>query len=169
MPASGWNPTALPPYLTVGGLLKSQRRNIALFRTQCAGYVASHAAHRQTDLFGPGCPYGHRYCIWEQCAGADIIDDAEHVLLSCPLHNADRLTMLLAVRIALASAGLTLDDVGSSTSITQLLLGSLPRTVASVLSDNERALRDILRASAEFIGNVFHTRWTYGHKFNHGK
>ena len=75
----------------------------------------------------------------------------------------------VAVRIALASAGLTLDDVGSSTSITQLLLGSLPRTVASVLSDNDNEQRNILRASAEFIGNVFHTRWTYGHKFNHGK
>ena len=74
--------------------------------------------------------------------------------------------MLAAVRIALASAGLTLADVGSDTSVTQLLLGSLPRTVASALAGgDDLALRDILRASAEFIQSVYHTRWTYGHKF----
>ena len=50
--------------------------------------------------------------------------------------------------------------------MTQLLLGSLPRTVASVLAGgDDLALRDILRASAEFIQSVYHTRWTYGHKF----
>ena len=76
--------------------------------------------------------------------------------------------MLAAVRTALASAGLTLADVGSDTSVTQLLLGSplLPRTVASVLAGGDGlALRDILRASAELIQGVYHTRWTYGQKF----
>ena len=71
-----------------------------------------------------------------------------------------------AVRTALASAGLTLADVGSDTSVTQLLLGSLPRTVASVLAGGDGlALRGTLRASAVFIQSVYHSRWTYGHKF----
>ena len=98
--------------------------------------------------------------------GTGVLDDAEHILLHCPLHDAARVMMLAAVRIALASAGLTLADVGSDTSVTQLLLGSLPRTVASVLAGgDDLALRDILRASAGFIQSVYHTRWTYGHKF----
>ena len=43
---------------------------------------------------------------------------------------------------------------------------TLPRTVASVLAGGDGlALRDILRASAELIQSVYHTRWTYGHKF----
>ena len=31
--------------------------------------------------------------------------------------------------------------------------------------NRDLALRDILRASAGFIQSVYHTRWTYGHKF----
>ena len=86
--------------------------------------------------------------------------------LGSPLHDAARATILAAVRAALASAGLTLADVGSDTSVTQLLLGSLPRTVASVLAGGDGlALRDTLRASAVFIQSVYHSRWAYGHKF----
>ena len=158
-----WNAQALPPYLTIDGLKKSERRNIAVFRTQCAAYVATHAAHRDTDLFGDALSYGHRHCIWTECTRA--IDDAEHVLLKCPLHDKDRATMLLKVRQALAQANLTVDDVGPPTLLVQLLLGSIPPTVAAQLGGNSLALRDILRASAGFIKDVHATRWTYGHKF----
>ena len=130
--------------------------------------MATHAAHRQTDLFGHDRPYGHRHCIWKQCAGADVADDAEHILLKCPLHDIDRVTMFASVRVALASIGLRLADIGSSTSITQLLLGSMPRTAAAALGDNSQIHREILRASARFIEDVYLTRWTYGHKFRRG-
>ena len=94
------------------------------------------------------------------------IDDAEHVLLKCPLHDRDRATMLLKVRQALAQANLTLDDVGPPTLLVQLLLGSVPPTIAAQLGEhNSPALRDTLRASANFIKDVYDTRWTYGHKF----
>ena len=146
------------------GLKKSERRNIAVFRTQCAAYVATHAAHRDTDLFGDARSYGHRHCIWTECTRA--IDDAEHVLLKCPLHDKDRATMLLKVRQALAQANLTVDDVGPPTLLVQLLLGSVPPTVAAQLGGNSLALRDVLRASACFIKDVYATRWTYGHKFH---
>ena len=69
----------------------------------------------------------------------------------------------------LASIGLRLADIGSSTSITQLLLGSMPRTAAAALGDNSQIHRDILRASARFIEDgVYLTGWTYGHKFRRG-
>ena len=55
-----------------------------------------------------------------------------------------------------------------STSITQLLLGSMPRTAAAALGDNSQIHREILRASARFIEDVYLTRWTYGHKFRRG-
>ena len=78
--------------------------------------------------------------------------------------------MLLKVRQALAQANLTLDDVGPPTLLVQLLLGSVPptraRSIAAQLGEhNSPALRDTLRASANFIKDVYDTRWTYGHKF----
>ena len=78
----------------------------------------------------------------------------------------DRATMLLKVRQALAQANLTVDDVGPPTLLVQLLLGSVPPTVAAQLGGNSLALRDVLRASACFIKDVYATRWTYGHKFH---
>ena len=50
--------------------------------------------------------------------------------------------------------------------LVQLLLGSVPPTVAAQLGGNSLALRDVLRASACFIKDVYATRWTYGHKFH---
>ena len=58
------------------------------------------------------------------------------------------------------------DDVGPPTLLVQLLLGSIPPTVAAQLGGNSLALRDVLRASACFIKDVYATRWTYGHKFH---
>ena len=44
--------------------------------------------------------------------------------------------MLLKVRQALAQANLTVDDVGPPTLLVQLLLGSIPPTVAAQLGGN---------------------------------
>ena len=77
------------------GLKRSERRNIAIFRIQCAGFVATHAGAWQTDLYGQRRKYYHRYCIWEGCCDTDThkrkpaLDDAAHVLLKCPLHRVD--------------------------------------------------------------------------------
>ena len=129
-----WDPTRLPPYLTIGGLKRSARRNIAVFRIQCAGFVATHAGAWQTDLYGQRRKYYHRYCIWEGCCETDThkrkpaLDDAAHVLLKCPLHHVGRAVMLRTAQAALLRAGLTLADVGSDTAMVQLLLGSMPIT-----------------------------------------
>ena len=74
-----WNPLALPPYLTIDGLKRSERRNIAVFRTQCAAYVATHAAHRDTDLFGDARSYGHRRLCWQaMCFAVDYVSQRPH-------------------------------------------------------------------------------------------
>ena len=71
--------------------------------------------------------------------------------------------MLRTVRSNLATVQLSLEDVGSDTSLTQLLLGSLPPIVAQALGGHATAHRNILRASSKYIKRVYEMRWTDGH------
>ena len=160
-----WDPSLVPPYLTVCGLKRSERRNIAVFRIQCASYVATHAGAYDTDLYGPKQRYFRRYCVWKECCDAAALDDARHVLLHCPLHDIDRAVMLRSVRTALHNVRLTLEDIGSETAVVQLLLGSVPVTAAHALSAHQTTHRDILRASSKYLKYVYDTRWKYGHNF----
>ena len=147
------------------GLKRSERRNIAVFRIQCASYVATHAGAYDTDLYGPKQRYFRRYCVWKECCDAAALDDARHVLLHCPLHDIDRAVMLRSVRTALHNVRLTLEDIGSETAVVQLLLGSVPVTAAHALSAHQTTHRDILRASSKYLKYVYDTRWKYGHNF----
>ena len=70
--------------------------------------------------------------------------------------------MLRSVQSNLAIAQMSLEDVGSDTALTQLLLGSLPPTVAQALGDNTASHRNILRASSQYIKRVHDMRWTRG-------
>ena len=155
-----------PAYLTIEGLKKSERRNIALFRIQAAQYVATHAGFRDTELYGGRRNYQRRYCIWAACEGRRETDDTVHVLLHCPLHAAPRERMLQCVRAALLQTGLTLDDMGSDINVVRFLLGSPPGIALEPIGTSATAYRDVLRATAEFIRSVYDSRWVRGHKRN---
>ena len=147
------------------GVSRTSSGAIAVFRIQCASYVATHAGAYDTDLYGPKQRYFRRYCVWKECCDAAALDDARHVLLHCPLHDIDRAVMLRSVRTALHNVRLTLEDIGSETAVVQLLLGSVPVTAAHALSAHQTTHRDILRASSKYLKYVYDTRWKYGHNF----
>ena len=149
----------LPLYLTTDGLTKSGRRNIAIFRIQAAQYVATHAAYRDTELYGKRAHYQRRYCIWSACDHR--LDDTEHVLLHCPLHQKARGRLLSAVNAALLPLGFHLDELGSDWQKCRFLLGSPPALAVSALAGSTTAYRDILRATAEFLRAVYTTRWVH--------
>ena len=160
-----------PPYLTTLGLSKSERRNIAQFRIQGTAFVATHAQHRTTDLFGGKVHYQCRHCIWSGCRqhGARVLDDTAHVMLRCPLHNRARQALLGRVSTALFPHGASLQIMGSDIEIVRFLLGSPPMLVANMISESTTAYRDVLRASAAFIKAVYADRWVNGHQRNaHG-
>ena len=160
-----------PPYMTTLGLSKSERRNIAQFRIQGTAFVATHAQHRETELYGGRAHYQSRHCIWSGCRqhGARKLDDTAHVLLHCPLHNGARAALLDRVHTALFPHGVSLQDLGSDIERVRFLLGSPPGHIANALSGSTTAYRDVLRASAAFIKAVYTVRWVNGHQHNvHG-
>ena len=136
-----------------------------MYRIQCTSYAATHAGAYDTELYGLKQRYLHRHCVWKECCGTPVLDDARHIMLYCPLHKIDRAVMLRFVRAALHNAQLTLDDVGSDTAVVQLLLGSMPVTAAHALSAHPTSHVKILRASARYLKSVYDARWKYGHKF----
>ena len=155
-----------PVYLTTPGLKKSERRNIALFRIHATQYVATHAGFRDTQLYGVRKNYQRRYCIWSECTARPVVDNAEHVLLHCPLHRAARERLLTRVAAILLTVGLTMDMIPTDTQRVQLLLGSPPVITQSALAESPTAYRDVLRASAAFLRTVYDARWARGHKHN---
>ena len=163
------NPSIYPPYLTIDGLKKSERRNIAIFRMQCAKYVHAHAGFMPSPLFQHRTlPYPERGCISIHCRYATDqnenapIDSTGHVLLDCPAHAEARAELMQTVDSALASCGLTRDhDIATRNRLIRLLLGSPPPHVQARLLSQPTAYRDILRATARFIKCVHATRWLH--------
>ena len=149
----------LPVYLTIDGLSKSERRNIAVFRIQATQYVATHAGFRDTELYGKRQNYHRRYCVWSECDHA--IDDTAHVLLHCPLHKHARRRLLSAANAALLPLGTSLHELGSDLQISRFLLGSPPVFMANVMAESTTAYRDVLRATATFLRAVYTTRWVH--------
>ena len=139
--------------------MKSERRNIAVFRLQATHYVATHVGYRDTEVYGTRTHYLHRHCVWPACTGK--LDDTAHVLLHCPLHTRARARLMSLVADALLPTGATLSDLGADLDVCRLLLGSPPAHVAGFLATSPTAYRDILRASAAFLRNVYITRWVH--------
>ena len=165
--ARNHNPSCYPLYLTTHGLSKSERRNIAVLRLQCANYVHAHAGFRPSPLFQHGhLQYSERGCISTHCrfqldsTGNAPVDSTAHVLLDCPAHAAARAELLQAVDSALMSCGLTRGhDIASRNRLTSLLLGSPHPHLHGRLLGHPTAYRDILRATARFIKSVHAMRW----------
>ena len=160
------NPSYYPPYLTTDGLSKSERRNIAIFRLQCASYLHAHAGYKPSPLFDhPHFPFPERGCVSIHCRHQlnanerAPIDDTGHVLLDCPAHANARSELLQQLEEVLARCGLTRDDVASRLRLIRLLLGSPPEHMQQRLFHDPTAYRDILRATARFIKQVHATRW----------
>ena len=158
-----------PTYLTTPGLKKSERRNIALFRIHATQYVATHAGFRDTQLYGTRKNFHRRYCIWSACTARPVVDNAEHVLLHCPLHRAARERLFNRVRAILLTVGLTMDFIPTDAQRVRFLLGSPPEITRSALAESPTAYRDVLRASAAFLREVYDARWIRGHKHNQRK
>ena len=161
------NPGHYPPYLTIDGLTKSERRNIAIFRIQCANYLHAHAGFKPSPLFQHHhLPFPERGCISVHCRYAidqnenAAVDSTGHVLLDCPAHSEARAALMQAVDSALATCGFTRDhDVSTRNRLICLLLGSPPTHMQGRLFHQPTAYRDILRATARFIKSVHATRW----------
>ena len=161
------NPGLYPLYLTLDGLSKSERRNIAIFRMQNANYVHAHAGFKPSPLFNhPQLPFARRGCISRHCRdrtdglGNAPIDSTTHVLLCCPAHAGARADLMRAVDSALASCGLTREhDIATTNRLVSLLLGSPHPHVHGRLLGHPTAYRDILRATARFIKSVHAVRW----------
>ena len=104
--------------------------------------------------------YLHRHCVWPACTGK--LDDTAHVLLlHCPLHTRARARLMTLVADALLPTGATLRDLGADLDVCRLLLGSPPAHAAGFLAASPTAYRDILRASAAFLREVYITRWVH--------
>ena len=97
--------------------------------------------------------------IWSACDHR--LDDTEHVLLHCPLHQKARRRLLSAVNAALLPLGFHFDELGSDWQKCRFLLGSPPALAVSALAGSTTAYRDILRATAEFLRAVYTTRWVH--------
>jgi hypothetical protein len=159
-----------PEYLTHVALSKHERLNIAVMRTQCASYVAAHAQHRDTTLFGLNEPYIRRHCKCKPCAHR-ITDSTAHVILHCEQHKTERQAMTTEVDRNLSDTARksgqqisSLNALGSDTLKLQLLLGS---THLPHLRNDSAEYEKILAASAKFIQSVHKARWaqrkqTYG-------
>ena len=147
----------LPPYLTCGGLNQSERRIIAQFRLHCTNYLATHAGHRKSALYGQPRPYQQRCCIWPHCAQRGLLDDVPHVLFNCPLHQAERTPFLAGVNTRLIGLGLRLSDMAPPASQVSFLLGSVPPPMAQHAGGVEH--RDILRDVARYLATVRYHRW----------
>jgi hypothetical protein len=101
-------------------------------RTQCAPYVAAHAQHRSTAMFGPPVTYARRHCQCDPCKRSSSTDSTAHVMLHCAAHATDRREMITSVNRSLSIAAAkirgrhahSLDALGSDTLKLQLLLGS---------------------------------------------
>jgi len=157
-------PGETPEYLSHPALSKHERRNIACMRTQCASYVAAHAQHRNTAMFGPPVTYARRHCQCDPCKRTDTTDSTAHVMLHCAAHATDRSEMINSVNRSLSIAATknrgrharSLDALGTDTLKLQLLLGS---THLSHLRNGSAEYGQILTASAKFIKAVHRTRW----------
>ena len=103
--------------------------------------------------------YLRRHFVWPACTGT--LDDTVHVLLHCPLHVRARTRPMTSVADALLPLGATLNGLGSDLDVCRLLLGSPPAHVAGFLATSSTAYRDILRASAAFLREVYITRWVH--------
>ena len=151
-----------PEYLTHIALSKHERRNIAVMRTQCAAYVAAHAQHRETPLFGQHESHVQRYCQCKSCTPRTT-DSTAHVMLHCSTHKADRQAMVSTVDRHLRAAARkpshiqSLSELGSDTLKLQLLLGS---THLLYLRNGSAEYGKILAASAAFIQSIHKDRWT---------
>jgi hypothetical protein len=157
-------PGVTPEYLSHPALSKHERRNIACMRTQCASYVAAHAQHRNTAMFGPPVTYARRHCQCDPCKRTDTTDSTAHVMLHCAAHATDRSEMINSVNRSLSIAATknrgrharSLDALGTDTLKLQLLLGS---THLSHLRNGSAEYGQILTASAKFIKAVHRTPW----------
>jgi hypothetical protein len=84
-------------YLSHPALSKHERRNTACMRTQCASYVAAHAQHRNTAMFGPPVTHARRHCQCGPCKHTNTTDSTAHVMLHCAAHATDRREMTNSV------------------------------------------------------------------------
>jgi hypothetical protein len=143
-----------PVYLACEELRAHQRRNIALMRTQAAAFVATHAQRESgTMLFNSGTEYAHRHCIQPSCLGKNITDSTEHVMLSCPEHRALRRAMRMDIDTTCPpKAGAAM----APSADLQVLLGTRP---PDGITSNSAKHADVLRASANFIHEVYRARW----------
>ena len=103
--------------------------------------MATHAGFRDTQLYGAHKHYHRRYCIWNACTAYPVIDNAEHVLLYCPLHRAARERLFSQMRAIPLNVGLTMDIIPSGTQRVRFLLGSPPETTHSALAESPSAYR----------------------------
>jgi hypothetical protein len=158
------NSSDTPEYLTHPRVTKHERRNIACMRTQCTSYVAAHAQHRDTKMFGQRKAYNERYCQCQSCKHTNVLDSTAHVMLHCTEHTAARNAMIAEVDTALDAVATrrgrqhmrTLNAFGSDTLKLQLLLGSPPY---ECFQNGCLEYGQILAASAIFIQAVHHARW----------
>ena len=131
-------------------------------------YIHSHAGYRPSPLCFPhtGLMYEKRGCISTHCrynlspSGEAPIDSTAHVILDCPAHAGARAALMQSVDAALLRCGLTREgDIRIPQRLLGLLLGSPPEYVSARLQLDATAYRDILRATARFIRDVYTTRW----------
>jgi hypothetical protein len=100
-------PGETPEYLSHPALSKHERRNTACMRTQCASYVAAHAQHRKTAMFGPPVAYARRHCQCGPCKRTNTTDSTAHVMLHCAAHATDRSEMINSENRSLSIAATT--------------------------------------------------------------
>ena len=62
------------------------------------------------------------------------------------------------------TVGLTMDFIPTDAQRVRFLLGSPPEITRSALAESPTAYRDVLRASAAFLREVYDARWIRGHK-----
>ena len=98
-----------PAYLRIPGLGRQARHAIAAMRLQSNQFVVTHAAYRETAIYGPARPeYQTRTCVWPHCANPppglaeQPVDDALHIFFR-RLYVVNPLLSSVALALELAA------------------------------------------------------------------
>ena len=155
-----------PAYLRIPGLGRQARHAIAAMRLQSNQFVVTHAAYRETAIYGPARPeYQTRTCVWPHCANPppglaeQPVDDALHIFFHCPHLEPASSQMRYRVDTLLGEVGGKLTDIGPTSLQVSFLLGSLVPPFLEIEGDRPGLYTRILRETAWFLGEVHYLRW----------